>query len=147
MEFKKLFITFFLTITLTGCSAIHNRSSLKNQSPYEKGFRDGVSYNVEGIVEKLNGNDFPYAGTWSQPIVQEVRVPAHIREGVFYPESTQIVLIVPGEWKKNQAFPINSKQKENDKNEDTLQNINFNAVDITTLPKRYTSSGSADKQQ
>ena len=147
MEFKNILIIVLLTITLVGCKTTNNHATLRKPNPYEQGFRDGAKHNIEGIVEQLNGNDFPFAGTWSEPIVQDVVIPAHIKDGVFYPESKQTVLIVPGEWKKQQAFPIKSKQKENGQNENTLQNISVNAADITVLPQQYSGSEPQNGQE
>ena len=145
MEFRNLFLVFLIINGLTGCQTVNNPKALKSNSPYEQGFKDGVTYNVGETVEELNGNDFPYAGTWSQPIVQEVKVPAHIQNGVFYPESNQTVLITPGEWKKNEAFPIKSTQKENRNNENTYTAIPVNTADITVLPQQYSGSDTESK--
>ena len=88
---------------VSGCAG----APVKGASSYEAGYRKGVAENLGNMVETLNGNDFPYiAGTWAEPLVQEVLIPAHVRGGVFYPEHKEMVVITPGEWKKQGAFPL-----------------------------------------
>jgi hypothetical protein len=87
------------------------------------------------MVEKLNGNDFPYiAGTWAQPLVQEVLVPAHVQGGVFYPEHYEWAIITPGEWKKSPAYPLSSRRHEHDERPgEKVTASALRAVDITAL--------------
>ena len=139
MELSK-FYAFSLVFFLAGCTTTGKTVSKdlqKDNSIYRQGYKDGVKKNIQGIVEKLNGNDFPYYGDWSEPIIQEVKVPASIQNGVFIPEHYQTVLIKPGEWKKNQAYPIKAEKMENKDNENILNNLNVNVNDITVMPKQY----------
>ncbi len=117
---------------LGGCAAA---SGGKSVSAYEQGYRQGVAENMGGLVEKLNGNTFPYMnGTWAQPLVQEVRMPAHVAGGVFYPEHKELVLITPGEWKKSGAFPISEKAMGHDENGPVIGRIRIPGKDITVMP-------------
>lgn len=102
----------------------------KGRLIYEEGYRQGVSRNIGSMVEALNGNDFPYLGeTWSQPLVQDVCIPAHIENGFFYPRHFEPVIITPGEWKKSGAFPLSAG----------AQTPGLPAYDITPLPgENYT---------
>ncbi len=142
MELNKCVLV-LLCLTAAGCSS-HTKLVKKNpyeqNSIYTQGYKDGIRKNIEGVVEKLNENDFPYYGEWSEPIIQNVKVPASIQNGVFIPEHNQTVLIVPGEWKRNQAYPIKAEKMENKENENTLQNINVNVDNITVMPKQYSVS-------
>ncbi len=107
----------------------------KPVSAYEQGYRKGVGENMGGLVEKLNGNTFPYMnGSWAQPLVQEVRMPAHVAGGVFYPEHNELVLITPGAWKKSGAFPISEKAKKPGENGPVIELINIPGKDITVMP-------------
>jgi hypothetical protein len=107
----------------------------KPASAYEQGYRQGVAENMGGLVEKLNGNTFPYMnGTWAQPLVQEVRMPAHVAGGVFYPEHNELVLITPGEWKKSGAFPISEKAKKIGENGPVIERNKIYGQDITVMP-------------
>ncbi len=57
---------------------------------------------------------------WASPRVQEVRMPAGIQAGVYYPEHDELVIVKPGAWVKEQApdsakdtlVPEPQKQKE-----------------------------------
>ena len=142
MEFNKI-VSILLCFIFAGCSA-HAKfvkpNPLEENSIYMQGYKDGVKKNIQGVVEKLNGNDFPYYGEWAEPITQNVKVPAAIQNGVFIPEHYQTILIVPGEWKKNQAYPIKAEKMENKENESTLQNVSVNVDNITVMPKQYSIS-------
>jgi hypothetical protein len=89
-----------------GCVGQKNFSR-RERGTYLQGYRAGVSAQIGDVVEGLNGNDFPYLdGSWSAPLVQDVIIPAHIADGVFYPRHAEPVIITPGEWKKSGAFPL-----------------------------------------
>ena len=122
-----------------GCASLKSAPSSDSKSSiYEEGYRKGVSQNINSIVEKLNGNDFPYlGGTWAEPITQEVRIPAHVQGGVFYPEHNELVIITPGEWKRNNPFPIKANQKDFSKSEDTIDTVNAPVTDITAMPNQF----------
>ncbi len=104
---------------------------------YEQGYRAGVNEQMEAIAAKFQGGQFPYY-QWTAPIVQDVRVPAHIANGVFIPEHNELVLIKPGEWQKSPAYPIaGNEKKENQEKKDHEQPISINysdSADLTVLP-------------
>lgn len=141
-------------VCIIGCGLLAGCASMKSghagdpkdskDSIYEEGYRKGVSENLNSVVEKLNGNDFPYlAGTWSEPITQEVRIPAHVQNGIFYPEHNELVIITPGEWKRNNPFPIKADQKDFRKSEDNVDTINAQVTDITAMPNQFGPKGPA----
>ena len=139
MGFGRLIIYILGLGLFTGCACLKAAPNheIKN-SIYEEGYRKGVSENINSIVEKLNGNDFPYlGGTWAEPITQEVRIPAHVQGGVFYPEHNELVIITPGEWKGNNPFPIKADQKDFRKAEDSVETVNAQVADITAMPSQY----------
>ncbi|MBF0485820.1 MAG: hypothetical protein HQL16_04825 [Candidatus Omnitrophica bacterium] len=142
MEFDKtgkfMAVTFIISGFLSGCVASQAATEkISSTSIYEEGYRKGVSENLGAMVEKLNGNDFPYiAGTWSAPVVQEVSVPAHVHGGIFYPEHNELVIITPGEWKRNAAFPISSNRDKNIPIENKAVRVEAPVVDITSLPSQ-----------
>jgi hypothetical protein len=86
-------------------------------------------------------------------VVQNVRIPAHIANGVFVPEHIEPVVIEPAEWKKEFSYPINcpKSKKQPDKKQggepDAFNHLNFGVRDITVLPKSFTcaKSGTEDK--
>lgn len=139
MGFVRVIICIIGSVFLAGCASTKAGHTFDpKDSIYEEGYRKGVSENLNSIVEKLNGNDFPYlAGTWSEPITQEVRIPAHVQDGVFYPEHNELVIITPGEWKRNNPFPIKADQKDFRKSEDIVNTINAQVTDITAMPNQF----------
>ena len=145
MGFGKLVVFVIGWGLLAGCASVKPPQAADPKSSiYEEGYRKGVSENINSIVEKLNGNDFPYlGGTWAEPIVQEVRMPAHVQGGVFYPEHNELVIITPGEWKRNNPFPIKADQKDFRKAEDTTDTINAPVTDITAMPNQFGAKGCA----
>jgi len=122
-----------------GCASMKSAPATDTKSSiYEEGYRKGVAENINSIVEKLNGNDFPYlGGTWAEPITQEVRIPAHVQGGVFYPVHNELVIITPGEWKRNNPFPIKAYQKDFSKGEDTIDTVSAQVADITAMPDQF----------
>ena len=78
MGFVKFMVFVLSCGLLVGCASMKAKPTLESKtSLYDEGYRKGVAENLNSIVEKLNGNDFPYiGGTWAEPIVQEVRIPA-----------------------------------------------------------------------
>jgi len=136
-------------VFIIGCSLLVGCASTKvaqireaKGSIYEEGYRKGVSENINSMIEKLNGNDFPYiGGTWAEPIVQEVRIPAHVHGGVFYPDHNELAIITPGEWKRNNPFPIKADQKDFRKGEDNIDTVNAQVADITPMPGQFGKKG------
>ena len=137
MEYVKFSLLFLGCLSFAGCVTTHaQQPQTVKDSIYEEGYRKGISENIGGMVEKLNGNDFPYiGGTWAEPVVQEVRIPAHIEGGVFYPEHNELVIIAPGEWKRNSAFPIKADQKDFTRAEDKV--ITADVANLTVMPKDH----------
>lgn len=112
-----------------GCAGQENLTR-RERGTYLQGYRAGVSAQLGSVVEGLNGNDFPYLdGSWSAPLVQEVVIPAHIADGVFYPRHAEPVIITPGEWKKNGAFPLAVPAAQS-----LTHSGAFMATDITPMP-------------
>ena len=133
------------------CGALMGCASMKpghtcdpKDSIYEEGYRKGVAENINSMVEKLNGNDFPYLGSsWTEPIVQETRMPAHVQGGIFYPEHNELVIITPGEWKRNNPFPIKADQKYFRNAEDRVETVTAQVTDITAMPNQFGSKDPA----
>lgn len=105
------------------------------KSVYEQGYRAGVKEQMEEIAAKFQGGRFPYY-QWSAPIVQDVKVPAHIENGVFIPEHNELVLIKPGEWQKAPAYSIaDNKSPDNQESKDDKKKIDISSsTDLTILP-------------
>ncbi len=122
-----------LLICISGCAT--TQGSVKQV--YEQGYRAGVNEQMEAIAAKFQGGQFPYY-QWTAPIVQDVRVPAHIANGVFVPEHNELVLIKPGEWQKSPAYPISgNKVTEHQEKKDHEQSTSINdsdSADLTVLP-------------
>lgn len=101
-----------VVLASAGCAGQKNFSR-SERGTYLQGYRAGVSTQLGAAVEGLNGNDFPYLdGSWSAPLVQDVIIPAHIADGVFYPRHAETVIITPGEWKKSGAFPLSGSAEQ-----------------------------------
>ena len=97
---------------------------------YEQGYRAGVKEQMEDIASKFQGGQFPYYH-WAAPIVQEVKVPAHIEKGVFMAEHQELVLIKPGQWQQSPAYPIATTEN---KGHDKQTNDSTTVSNITALP-------------
>lgn len=111
-------------LNLTQCAFSPHR-----EKAYEQGYKDASRTVVRKNLEPYFGNDFPYF-YWHQPLVQYVTVPAHVSGGVFIPEHEEIVMIKPGEWKMNEAFPISTQEKNNEHAKE--ENHALPAYDITS---------------
>ncbi len=96
-----------IVLFFMGCAHGANQS----REVYAHGYQDGVREQVRDIVAQFQGGRFPYY-QWAKPMVQEVRVPAHIDQGVFIPEHNELVIIKPGQWATSQGQPIASQVKE-----------------------------------
>ena len=107
MELNKN-ISILILVVASGCSTV----SAPQRNVYEQGYRAGVKEQMDAIAAKFEGGNFPYYH-WAAPIVQEVKVPAHIEQGVFIPAHNELVMIKPGEWMKNPSYPIQSQENKN----------------------------------
>ena len=142
---KFLFICFILV--LSGCSTFG-----KKEKVFEAGYRTGVKENMHDFAQSFYGNDFPYF-YWESPIVQNVKIPSHIENGVFIPEHSEPVVIDPAQWRKEPSYPINcpkGEKKTNKKEEGepyAFNYLNFSVRDITVLPESFTcvKPGAKDK--
>jgi hypothetical protein len=105
-----------------GCSSV----SYNQKDIYAQGYRDAVKSQMNEIVAGLQGGEFPYY-YWHKPIVQYVQVPAQVHNGVMIPAHEELVLIKPGEWKQQMAYPITTQGGTNENQRDS-------AHDITVLP-------------
>lgn len=133
MGFINKYVIVFILLSCVSCAG--GRKTVIPVS-YEDGYARGLRENVNEQMDKLNGNDFPYlGGTWARPLVQRVRIPAHVQGGVFYPEHEEMVIITPGEWLKAGGWPIRSGNKTVEKQE------NGGTVDLTVLPGAYVQKG------
>lgn len=115
---------------LSGCSGMWVSHS---KDMYKKGYQEGVHEQVKQVAGEFQGGNFPYYH-WVAPIVQEVRVPAHLSNSAMIPEHTELVIIQPGQWTMNQGYPIESQKRKNYENQ-ASNSINDNS-NITALPMR-----------
>ena len=134
MVYVKRFLAVLSVLSLAGCSTF----SFKGKA-FEEGYRSGVRENIQDFASNFHGNDFPYF-YWESPIVQNVRIPSHIENGVFVPDHNEPVMIEPGEWRDKFTYPINSNRKDKEKEEKSyeISNVDFNVRDITVLPESFT---------
>jgi hypothetical protein len=133
MEYIKRLTVLGLVVILCGCAGLYG---LSDDKKYEEGYRQGVKENVNNFAENFYGNDFPYFN-WAGPIIQNVKIPAHIENGVFIPEHFEPVMLQPGEWRSSQAYPISSKGGKNDNQNQNGYEVQYSNVDITVLPKAF----------
>jgi hypothetical protein len=122
-----------LLFMLIGC----NGMSLEKKHLFEQGYRAGVKEQMEEIAAKFEGGNFPYFH-WSAPVVQEVNIPAHIENGMFIPEHKELVIIKPGEWMKDPAYPIQSQENK------THEKVSDGAFDLTAMPNKTLRSASLE---
>ncbi len=127
MEFNKIFFFPLVVLFCSGCATM----SPEQKGVYEQGYRAGVGEQMRHIAASFQGGNFPYYH-WTQPMVQDVNVPAHVANGVFIPEHKEMVIIQPGEWAVSPAYPINTQPKES--YEHQAQDRNVAVSDITHLP-------------
>ncbi|MFA5276297.1 MAG: hypothetical protein WC417_05345 [Candidatus Omnitrophota bacterium] len=146
MGYVKKFLAVSFILFLTGCSTFGSKDKV-----FEAGYRTGVKENMQDFAQSFYGNDFPYF-YWQSPVVQTVKIPAHIENGVFVPEHNEPVVIAPAEWRKNLTYPINCpKGKGPNKKEGgephAFNYLNFSVRDITVLPESFTCAkpGAKDK--
>lgn len=117
-----------LFVLLIGCSTL----SSPNKNIYEQGYRQGVQEQVKQIAAQFQGGEFPYYH-WTAPIVQEVKIPAHIVNGVMIPEHNELVIIKPGEWAISPSYPIQAQERNNYDNQ--ISYMDMDVSNITALPK------------
>lgn len=137
MDYLRRFTIICFLILLAGCSTFN-----KKDTAFEAGYRAGAKENIVDFTQSFYGNDFPYF-YWSSPIVQSVRIPAHIENGAFIPEHNEPVLIEPGEWRKEAGYPIHcpkkdvlpSKKEGGSSNADNQ--FDSGVRDITVLPESF----------
>lgn len=146
MVYIKTFFVVCLTVLLVGCSTLS-----KKDTTFEEGYRLGAKENISDFAKNFHGNDFPYF-YWESPIVQDVRIPAHIKNGLFIPEHNEPVVITPAEWRSTFTYPIRCPKgkKALDKREEesyALEYLDFSIGDITVLPQSFICDkpGSEDK--
>ena len=143
MDYIKKFFVASLVLLLTGCSTFAGKDRA-----FEEGYRTGARENIQEFASSFYGNDFPYF-YWQSPIVQNVKIPAHIANGVFIPEHNEPVVISPADWRSHQGYPINCpKDKENKPTEEkgggpyAFSYLNIANRDITVYPESFTCANS-----
>ena len=127
MGFIRMTAGFVMLVALSGC--VSTGGAVPSVA-YDEGYQHGIKENIAKNVEGMNGNGFPYIGgsNWAEPLIQDVRIPAHIQGGVFYPEHNELVIITPGEWKKAGGFPLRTDIRNEGERVEVL------SADITALP-------------
>lgn len=147
MAYIKKFLAVGLVISLAGCSTLG-----KSNKSLEEGYRAGVKQEMAKFTGNFYGNDFPYF-YWESPIVQNVRIPAHIENGLFVPEHNEPVVIEPGDWRKSMAYPLHSpgakeEAKKTEGGRDyAFDYLNLNVRDITVLPQEFVRPGGAGQDK
>ena len=137
MGFVKHVLMVVGVLTLVSCAASRSATSTVT---YEEGYRQGTACRIDRELGKLNGNDFPYLdGTWARPLVQRVRIPAHVQGGVFYPEHDELAIITPGAWEKAGGWPIRSCSRP------VRSEANRGTSDLTVLPGDDVMKGQDDE--
>ena len=138
MVYIKRFLIISFLVLLAGCSTFSRKDKT-----FEAGYRLGVKENMQDFTQSFYGNDFPYF-YWVSPVVQNVRIPAHIANGVFVPEHIEPVVIEPAQWRKEFSYPIERPKgkREPEKKEGgephAFNYLNFSVTDITVLPESFT---------
>lgn len=68
---------------------------------------------------------------WRKPMVQEITVPAQVRQGFYEPEHREIVVIKPGYWEKvDQQIKVKHQEELSNEN---ITNVDH-GVDISAMP-------------
>ncbi|RJP30004.1 MAG: hypothetical protein C4533_00055 [Candidatus Omnitrophota bacterium] len=144
MDYVKKFLIASFILFLAGCSTFGGKSK-----SFEAGYREGARENIQEFATNFYGNDFPYF-YWQSPIVQNVKIPAHIENGVFVPEHNEPVVIDAAQWRKGEGYPINCpKDKENKpiKKEGgepyAFNYFNIANRDITVYPESFTCANTS----
>jgi|GEM_PF-2322667 len=148
MNYIKKFFAVSFILLLAGCSTFGG----KNKA-FEAGYQVGARENIQEFASNFYGNDFPYF-YWQSPIVQNVKIPAHIENGVFIPEHNEPVVIDPSQWRKTEGYPINCpKEKEikpikKEGGEPYAFNyLNIANRDITVYPESFACTDSRAKDK
>jgi len=147
MGYIRSFLVICLGLLLTGCSTLG-----KKEETFQDGYRAGVRQNLGDFAQAFYGNDFPYF-YWESPIVQTVKIPAHIESGVFIPEHNEPVVIEPAQWRDKLTYPISrpkneEEEKQRQKGEPyAFSYLDFNVRDITVLPEPFICAGSGGKDK
>lgn len=148
MAYIKSFFVLLFVLALAGCCALG--SAAKKAGDYEQGYRLGVRENIHDFAQNFCGNDFPYF-YWQSPVVQNVRIPSHIENGMFVPEHNEPVVIESGEWRKKFGYPVtdlkNQAQETEGGDHYALKYFDFDARDITVFPQSFAGDGSGDEKQ
>ena len=133
MDYIKRFLMILSLLSLAGCSTL----GFKNET-FEEGYRTGVKENVQDFAKNFHGNDFPYF-YWESPIVQDVRIPSHIENGMFIPEHNEPVMITPGDWRNKFTYPIacGKKDKKEEEGNYAVSSASLSVRDITVLPESF----------
>ena len=96
---KSLLFTTSFILLIGGAAALANSGQKDSSLTDDQITNDDQS----GTVLKFPGE------IWQEPITQDVDVPASVKDGIFYPEHTELVIVTPGEWKK-MAVPAVKEQ-------------------------------------
>lgn len=131
MGLSKNYIWSICLIFLTGCTSF---SDPLHKDVYAQGYRQGVKENIKDVAAQFQGGNFPYYH-WTAPIVQDVRIPAHLTNGVMIPEHNELVIIEPGQWSIQRAYPIQTQENKTDENKISYMDVS----NITALPKSTSS--------
>ena len=84
---------------------VFSAGNLKEKKAYEEGYRAGVREQLKKFKENFVDNQVPYY-YWQSPVTQKVKVPAQIVNGLFIPAHYEYVIIQPGKWQQEYAYPI-----------------------------------------
>jgi len=147
MGYVRKFLMICFILFLSGCSTLGN----KNMT-FESGYRAGVKENMQDFAGNFYGNDFPYS-YWASPVVQNVKIPAHIENGVFIPEHSEPVVIEAGQWRNKLTYPISCPEHKEARNKSegdeqyAFNYLNLGVRDITVLPESFICAkpGAKDK--
>ena len=138
MDFLKFLFCAGLVL-LTGCSTLLNN----HKNVYEQGYRQGVQEQIKQVAAQFQGGKFPYYH-WTAPIVQDVRIPAHLANGMMIPEHNELVIIKPGQWTTRPAYPIQRQEKNNYENQ--ISYLDLDVANITSLPKSVGPASQGDER-
>ncbi|MBF0490931.1 MAG: hypothetical protein HQL15_10070 [Candidatus Omnitrophica bacterium] len=122
---------------LAGCAGLSHHSDV-----YEEGYRRGVQEQIHQVAAEFQGGNFPYYH-WTSPMVQDVRVPAHLSNGMMIPEHNELVIIKPGEWAMSPSYPIQNQQRKSYDNEIVPRGSDVS--NITAMPPSVGRTPAADE--
>ena len=110
---------------LTGCT------TMSNKDIYKEGYQRGVHEQIKQVAGEFQGGNFPFYH-WSSPIVQSVKIPAHLTNGVMIPAHDELVIIKPGEWAMSPGYPIQNQKRNNYENQNSSSDLDVS--NLTALP-------------